>query len=95
MIGCSFSAGIFATLGVLFVAASVASSGSQKKDNSDFGFGCGDADEVETFDGEAFSFMSSVSGILMKDRSEMGFVRGVTGDETIFVGDENQSDFTC
>ncbi len=47
------------------------------------------------FIGEAFSFMSSVSESQKKERSEMGFIRGDTGVEASFMGDENHSDFTC
>ncbi len=92
-IGFGFSAANFLTGGVFLVATSFDSSGSQKKDNSNSDFRC--TDKVETFDGEAISFDSSASGIQKKDRSGMGFVHGVTGDEMIFVGDENQSDLTC
>ncbi len=94
MIGFGFSVVNFST-GALFVATSLVSLGSQKKDNSDSGFRCRDADEVETFDGEAFSFESSASGFQKKESSEMGFVRGVTGEETTFLGGAIQSFTTC
>ncbi len=85
----------FSISGTFFIATSLVSSGSQKKDTSDSGFRGRDADEVETFDGEAFSFMSSVSGFQKKESSETGFVRGDTGDEMNFLGGAIQRDFTC
>ncbi len=84
MIGFGFSVVNFAISGAFFVVVSFASSGSQKKENSDFGFRC-DANEVETFDGEAFSFESSASGFQKNESSEMSFVCGDTGEETIFL----------
>ncbi len=64
----------FSTEDALFVATSLASSDSQKKVNLDSEFRCRDADDVETFEGEASSFMSSTSGFQKKNRSEMGFI---------------------
>ncbi len=93
MIGFGISAVNFSTRGSFFVVTSLVFSGSQKKDNS--GFRCRDADEIETFNGEAISFLSSASGIQKKDRSETDFVHGVTGAETTFVGDANQINLTC
>ncbi len=95
MIGFGFSEVNFSTGGVFFMANSFISSGSQKKDTSDSGFRGRDADEVETFDGEAFSFVSSASGFQKNDRSEMSFVCGDTGDETSFLGGPIQRDMTC
>ncbi len=83
------------TSGALFVVTSLVSSGSQKKVYSDSEFRCGDVGKVETFIGAVISFDSSGSGFQKKESSEMGFMYGVTGDETSFMGDENQSDFTC
>ncbi len=77
------------------VATSFVSSGIQKKVSSGSVFESGEVDDVVTFIGEAMSYVSSVSGFQKKERSVMGFVCGITGDETIFVGDENHSDFTC
>ncbi len=94
MIGFGTSEVNFVTEGSFFVVSSLASSDSQKKVNSDFSFGC-DADEVETFDGEAFSFESSASGFQKKERSETSFVRGDTGDETTFLGGAIQRVTTC
>ncbi len=94
-IGIGMGAVNFVTSGALFVATSLASSDSQKKDNSNSGFRCRDADEVETFDGEAFSFIFSASGFQKDDRSEMSFVRGDTGDEMSFVGGAIRSMTTC
>ncbi len=37
-------------------------------------------------DGEATLFDSSALGFQKKDRSVMGFVHGVTGDEMSFIG---------
>ncbi len=76
------------------MVTSLASSGSQKKENSDFGFRC-DANEVETFDGEAFSFESSASGFQKKESSETSFVCGNTGEEMTFLGGAIQSFMTC
>ncbi len=71
------------------------SSGSQKKENSEEGFGCGDTGDVVNFDRDATSFFSSASGLQKKDRSEMSFIRGDTGEVMIFVGEAIQSDLTC
>ncbi len=95
MIEMGFSVVNFSISGMFFVATSFASSDSQKKDNPDSGFRCRDADEVETFDGEAFSFESSASGFQKKENSVMCFVHGVTGEETTFLGGAIQSFFTC
>ncbi len=84
-IGIGTGAVNFATSGTFFVAISLASSGSQRKESSESDFRCGDAVEVETFDGEAISFDSSASGIQKKERSKTDFVRGVTGDEMSFI----------
>ncbi len=84
MIGIGMGAANFAISGAFFIATSSASLDSQKKVNSDFGFGC-DTDEVETFDGEAFSFDSSASGFQKNESSETSFVHGDTGEETIFL----------
>ncbi len=78
-----------------FVVISFASSDSQKKVSSESDFRFVDVGEVETFDGEAFSFVFSASGFQKKDKSEMGFVRGDTGDETSFMGGAIQRDTTC
>ncbi len=82
MIGFRVSVENFVTGGSFFVVTSLVSSGSQKKDNSNSYFRCRDADEVETFDSEAISFLSSASGIQKKESLETDFIRGVTGDET-------------
>ncbi len=82
-----------ATCSSFFVATSSAFSDSQKKDNSVFI--CRDAGKVETFIGEAFSFMFSASGFQKKDSSVMGFVHGVTGDEMTLLGGPIQSFTTC
>ncbi len=82
----------FSTEGALFVATSSASWGVQKKEYSEDGVGCGD---VGTFDGDAISFVFSASGFQKNERSEMGFVRGDTGDETIFLGGAIQNFTTC
>ncbi len=94
MIGMGTGAVNFSTSGALFVATSFISSGSQKKENSDFGFRC-DANEVETFDGEAFSLESSASGFQKNKRLETAFVHGDTGDEMTFLGGAIQSLTTC
>ncbi len=92
MIGFGFSVVNFAISGAFFVAISFTSLDSQKKVNSEIDFGCRDA---VILDGEVTLFMSSASGFQKKDRSVMGFRHGVTGNEMIFVEDENQSDLTC
>ncbi len=71
-------------------------SGVQKKESSETRFGgTGNVGEVGTLEGEATLFMSSASGIQKKDRSEMSFVYGVTGDEMGFVGEVIRRDTTC
>ncbi len=101
MIGFGFRAVSFATLGALFVATSSASSDSQKKESSETRFRIGDVDDVgtlegeTTFIGEAISFVSSASGFQKNERLETAFVRGDTGEETIFMGGPIQSVFTC
>ncbi len=95
MIGIRMGAENFATLGALFVVTSFVSSGVQKKVYSEDGVRCRYVVAVETFEGKASSFMFSVSGNQKKDRPETGFVHGDTSDEMSFIGDENQSDFTC
>ncbi len=95
MIGIGTGAESFAISAAFFVVTSLVSLDSQKKDNSDSEFGSGDADDAVTFFGEAISFVFSVSGFQKNERSEMGFVHGVTGDETIFLGGPIQSLTTC
>ncbi len=74
MIGFGTSAGIFATSGAFFVATSLDSSDSQKKEYSEVGFGCRDTGDVVIFDGEATSFISSSSGFQKKtDRKRLSF----------------------
>ncbi len=74
MIGIGTGAENFATGGSFFVATSSDSSGVQKKVYSETRFGIGDVDDVETFEGEATSFVSLASGSQKKDRSEMDFM---------------------
>ncbi len=76
MIGIRMGAVNFATSGALFVATSFASLGVQEKEYSEDGVECRDVIDVEILEGEATLFMSSVSGIQNKERSEMGFVHG-------------------
>ncbi len=76
----------FAISGAFFVVTSLVSLNSQKKDNSESEFRCRDADEVVTFDGEAFSFVFSISEFQKNESSETDFVRGDTGEETSFLG---------
>ncbi len=85
----------FGISGTFFVATSFASSGVQKKVYSEMRFRIRDVDDVETFEGEATSFVSSTSGFQKKDSSEMGLVHGDTGDEMIFLGGAIQRDTTC
>ncbi len=82
MNGIGMGAENFSTGGVLFVATSFVSSGSQKKEYSEVDFGCIDA---VTFIGEVTLFFSSASRFQKKERSEMDFVHGDTGDEMSFV----------
>ncbi len=99
MIGIGTGAANFAISGAFFVATSSASSfissGCQKKVYSETRFGIGDVGDVGTLEGEGTLFMSSVSGIQKKDRSVMGFMRGVTGDEMTFLGGAIQNFTTC
>ncbi len=94
MIGVGFNAANFST-DALFVATSFVSSDSQKKEYSDSDFRFVDVGEVETFDGEAFSFVFSASGFQKKERSVMGFMHGVTGEEMSFLGGPIESLTTC
>ncbi len=88
MIGIGTGAVNIATSGALFVATSFVSSGSQKKENSD---------SESIFEGwdEVIPFVCSASGSQKKEYSVMCFVRGVIGDETIFLGGPIQSFLTC
>ncbi len=61
----------FSTEGAFFVATSLVSLGSQKKENLETCFGSRD---VGTFVGEVTSFTSSASEFQKKERLEMGFV---------------------
>ncbi len=60
------------------------------------GFGA-DAVNSSTCDAlfDSVSLFSSASGSQKKDGSEMGFMYGVTGDETNFMGGAIQRDLTC
>ncbi len=84
----------FATLGALFVATSVVSSGVQKKEYSGSSFGGKDVGDAVTFVGETISFKFSALGIQKKESSETSFEHGVTGDETSFVRGAIRSDST-
>ncbi len=95
MIGFGISALKFSNSGAFFVAISFVSSDSQKKVYSDSVFRCEDADDVETFEGEATSFVFSASGIQKKDSSVMDFVRGDTGEEMSFIGGAIRRGTTC
>ncbi len=59
--------------------------GVQKKVYSDSEFRCIDVDDVESFEGEASSFV--FSEFQKNERSETDFVCGVTGDEMSFAGE--------
>ncbi len=73
-IGIGMGAVNFAISGAFFVVISSVSLDSQKKVSSESDFRFRDADEVETFEGDAFSFDSSASGFQKKERSETDFV---------------------
>ncbi len=83
------------TLGVLFVATSLVSSGSQKKVYSSSDFGRRDDGDALILDRKSTSFMFSASGIQKKERSVMGFIHGDTGNEEIFIGDVIRRVLTC
>ncbi len=95
MIGIGTGAENFATGGSFFVAISSASSGVQKKENSDSDFRCRNVGEEETFIDDVISFVSPASGFQKNERSETGFMYGVTGNEMNFVGGVIQRDLTC
>ncbi len=97
MIGFGISVENFSISGTFFIATSFDSStlGSQKKENSDFGFGCGDVGDVVIFIEEVISYVFSALGIQKKERSEMSFVRRGTSDEMNFVGGAIRSEMTC
>ncbi len=76
MIGFGISEVNLMISGAFFVAILFVSSGSQKKENLEIDFGCGDDGDRVTFDGEAISFDSAASEFQKKDRSEMSFIRG-------------------
>ncbi len=94
IIGFGISAVNFATSGAFFVATSFDSSGSQKKENSESGFGCRDAIDAVIFDRDATSLVSSASGFQKKERSETGFRRRVTArtERTMLGVDEVRDD---
>ncbi len=77
------------------LSASFCSSGTQKKEYSDSVFRCKDAIDAVTFNEEAILFVSSALGFQKNERSDMGFVRGVTSNEEIFVGEAIWSNLTC
>ncbi len=85
----------FAICGSFFMATSSASSGVQKKESSGSGFGCRDVGDVLILVREANSFMFSTSESQKKERSEMDFVHGITGDETTFLGGAIKRVTTC
>ncbi len=85
-IGFGTGAENFTNSGAFFDSISFVSLDSQKKDNLDDWFGNGD---------EVISFISSASGSQRKERSEMSFVQGITGDETSFMGGAICRDTTC
>ncbi len=63
--------------------------------SSDSVFRSGDVSEEETFIDDVFSYVSSALGFQKKERSVMGFVRQVAGDEMTFLGGAIQSEMTC
>ncbi len=89
MIVFGFNVVSFAISGAFFVVTSLASSGSQKKENSEDDFVCDDVGDV------VISFAFSASESQKKERSETDFVCGVTGEETTFLGGLIQSFTTC
>ncbi len=81
MIGFGIGAENFAISGAFLIATSFISSDSQKKENSETGFGCGDAGDAVILDGEATSFMSSASGFQKKGQIRDGFRMHTSNEE--------------
>ncbi len=95
MIGFGFGVENVVTSGTLFVAFSFISLGCQKKESSGSIFRGRDFSDAVIFVEEVTSYVFSDSGSQKKERSEMSFVHGFTGDEMNFLGGAIQSETTC